>query len=190
MNLSLSGRHFTEDSIEAICYETIVIIDDALLLEDHLVLLCKLNGFLAVALLEIEVLLHHEDLLLLEHAHCLLCLQLEELNLALPCVLFQSNYLDLVGLLNLVDLLAEVLLDPRHFHLRLLLAQLAPHNTIGLKLVHAGQLGSLSVLVFVLSRPELLPIVVFRHNRAVKLGIIAVSAKVVRFGHQAPLDTL
>ena len=80
-------------------YEALMFGDDTLLLFNDAILLREQEFFLGVATLQIVELLDHVHLLLLKQAHDLLTVFLEELDLGLSSVLFESYEFDLVLLL-------------------------------------------------------------------------------------------
>lgn len=138
--------------------EALVLLDDPLLPVDDPVLLGQLLLLLAVLLLELEVLLNHEHLLLLEDAHRLLGLILEELDLGLACVLLQRDQLDLVRLADLLDLIVDLffllrLLKLLHLGLRLIDSQrvlpesLRRHRSASLRVLLSLRVQVLPVVV-------------------------------------------
>ena len=89
-------------------YEALMFREDALLLLNNAFLLREHDLLPGAPVPEVVELLNHEHLFLLEQAHDLLRVSLEELDLGLASVLFEGYDLDLVLLLQHLYLIAEI----------------------------------------------------------------------------------
>ena len=102
---------FLEDLVEALVHKANKVADDALLPLNglrHLV-----NPFLVprVSLLQLEVLVNHVHLLLLENSHHVLTLLFEEVKAGLASSFLESAKFDFMRLFHLLHLLAQVVVS-------------------------------------------------------------------------------